>query len=211
MTHRRARRGRDAAADRFGEAQEWFAPSGQAPHGPRRRVPGRSPYDVWLLALLGDTYGLVCPLLDQWTRMADFGVAAAEAAGDVEGQCWLRLARCEIALMFELPGAGFADAERAAVLAAGSTDERLVTAADLHLGARGAGTASTRKARAGMSAGPSRTRPADGVREGISAAITVLLSASARPSARAGAPAQCAGSRPGPHRASGLSDPLPPG
>lgn len=66
--------------------------------------------------------------------MADLGVAAAEAAGDVEGQCWLRLARCEIALTFELPGFGLADAERAAELAAESADQWLRTSVDLHLG-----------------------------------------------------------------------------
>ncbi|SFW60845.1 AfsR/SARP family transcriptional regulator [Amycolatopsis australiensis] len=90
--------------------------------------------EVWRLARVVHSYRVVCPLLDEWTRMADLGVAAAEAAGDVAGQCWLRLARCEIALTFELPGAGLADAERALELAAGSADARLVTSADLHLG-----------------------------------------------------------------------------
>ncbi|MGW5724345.1 BTAD domain-containing putative transcriptional regulator [Amycolatopsis sp. NPDC003865] len=118
-----------------GDAQEWFAAE-----WPNLLAALDAAYaagrhdDVWQLALLGHTYRLVCPLLDEWTRMADLGVAAAEAAGDVEGQCWLRLARCEIALTFELPGHGFADAERAAALAAGSADARLVTSADLHLG-----------------------------------------------------------------------------
>lgn len=90
--------------------------------------------DVWRLARLAHAYRVACPLLDEWTRMADLGVAAAEAAGDVAGQCWLLLARCEIALVFELPGFGLADAERAAELSAGLGDERLVTSADLHLG-----------------------------------------------------------------------------
>ncbi|NBH08237.1 BTAD domain-containing putative transcriptional regulator, partial [Amycolatopsis sp. SID8362] len=43
--------------------------------------------DVWRLARLGHSYRVACPLLDEWTRMADLGVAAAEAAGDVAGQC----------------------------------------------------------------------------------------------------------------------------
>ncbi|WIV60351.1 AfsR/SARP family transcriptional regulator [Amycolatopsis nalaikhensis] len=90
--------------------------------------------DVWRLARLAHAYRVACPLLDEWTRMADLGVVAAEAAGDVAGQCWLLLARCEIALVFELPGFGLADAERAAELSAGLGDERLVTSADLHLG-----------------------------------------------------------------------------
>ncbi|MFJ9781390.1 BTAD domain-containing putative transcriptional regulator [Amycolatopsis sp. NPDC101161] len=119
----------------FAEAQEWFAAE-----WPNLLAALDAAYaagrhdDVWRLARLGHSYRVVCPLPDEWTRLADLGVAAAEAAGDVEGQCWLRLARCEIALAFELPGSGFGDAERAAALAAGSADARLVTSADLHLG-----------------------------------------------------------------------------
>ncbi|RSM39470.1 SARP family transcriptional regulator [Amycolatopsis balhimycina DSM 5908] len=119
----------------FAEAQEWFAAEWpnllavlDAAYAAGRHD------DVWQLARLGHTYRVACPLPDEWTRMADLGVDAAEAAGDVAGQCWLRLARCEIALTFELPGFGLADAERAAELSAGLTDERLVTSADLHLG-----------------------------------------------------------------------------
>jgi DNA-binding SARP family transcriptional activator/tetratricopeptide (TPR) repeat protein len=119
----------------FAEAQDWFAAE-----WPNLLAVLDAAYtagrhdDVWRLALLGHRYRVVCPLLDEWTRMADLGVAAAEAAGDVAGQCWLRLARCEIALTFELPGFGLADAERALELSAGSPDARLVTSADLHLG-----------------------------------------------------------------------------
>ncbi|GAB3135752.1 BTAD domain-containing putative transcriptional regulator [Amycolatopsis stemonae] len=119
----------------FAEAQDWFAAEWpnllavlDAAYAAGRHD------DVWRLARIGHSYRVACPLLDEWTRMADLGVAAAEAADDVEGQCWLRLARCEIALTFELPGAGLADAERALDLAAGSADPRLVTSVDLHLG-----------------------------------------------------------------------------
>ncbi|MDX3188325.1 BTAD domain-containing putative transcriptional regulator [Streptomyces sp. MN03-5084-2B] len=117
------------------EAHDWFAAEWpnllavlDAAYAARRHD------DVWRLARLAHTYRVACPLLDEWTRMADLGVAAAEAAGDVAGQCWLRLARCEIALTFELPGFGLADAQRAAELSATSTDERLRTSVDLHLG-----------------------------------------------------------------------------
>ncbi|MEU4252074.1 BTAD domain-containing putative transcriptional regulator [Amycolatopsis sp. NPDC026612] len=119
----------------FAEAQDWFAAEWpnllavlDAAYASGRHD------DVWRLARLGHTYRVGCPLLDEWSRMADLGVAAAEAAGDVAGQCWLRLARCEIALTFELPGFGLADAERAAELAAALADERLRAAVDLHLG-----------------------------------------------------------------------------
>lgn len=119
----------------FAEAQDWFAAEWPNLLAALDAAYAAGRYDdVWRLALLGHTYRVVCPLLDEWTRMADLGVAAAEAAGDVAGQCWLRLARCEIALTFELPGAGLADAERALELSAGATDSRLVTSIDLHLG-----------------------------------------------------------------------------
>ncbi|MEV7093392.1 BTAD domain-containing putative transcriptional regulator [Amycolatopsis sp. NPDC051045] len=119
----------------FAEAQNWFAAEWpnllavlDAAYAAGRHE------DVWRLARLGHTYRVACPLLDEWSRMCDLGVAAAEAAGDVAGQCWLRLARCEIALSFELPGFGLADARRAAELSAALADERLRTSVDLHLG-----------------------------------------------------------------------------
>ncbi|WP_410669844.1 BTAD domain-containing putative transcriptional regulator [Amycolatopsis sp. cmx-4-68] len=117
------------------EAQDWFAAE-----WPNLLAVLDAAYtagrhdDVWRLARVAHAYRVVCPLLDEWTRMADLGVAAAEAAADVAGQCWLRLARCEIALTFELPGAGLTDAERALELSAGVPDARLVTSVDLHLG-----------------------------------------------------------------------------
>ncbi|MGW3960100.1 BTAD domain-containing putative transcriptional regulator [Amycolatopsis sp. NPDC005003] len=121
--------------DGFAEAQDWFAAEWpnllavlDAAYAAGRHD------DVWRLARLGHSYRVACPLLDEWTRMVDLGIAAAEAAGDVAGQCWLRLARCEIALTFELPGFGLADAERAAELSAGLADERLAASVDLHLG-----------------------------------------------------------------------------
>ncbi|MFI5584364.1 BTAD domain-containing putative transcriptional regulator [Amycolatopsis sp. NPDC051758] len=119
----------------FAEAQDWFAAEWPNLLAVLDAAYAAGRYDdVWRLARIGHTYRVACPLLDEWTRMADLGVAAAEATGDVDGQCWLRLARCEIALTFELPGYGLADAERAAELSAGGRDERLITSADLHLG-----------------------------------------------------------------------------
>ncbi|MDQ7802674.1 BTAD domain-containing putative transcriptional regulator [Amycolatopsis sp. A133] len=119
----------------FGEAQDWFVAEWPNLLAVLDAAYAAGRYDdVWRLARLGHTYRVVCPLLDEWSRMVDLGVAAAEAAGEVAGQGWLRLARCEIALTFELPGFGLADAEWAAEHSAGLTDERLVTSADLHLG-----------------------------------------------------------------------------
>ncbi|MEV6648450.1 BTAD domain-containing putative transcriptional regulator [Amycolatopsis sp. NPDC051371] len=119
----------------FAEAQDWFAAEWPNLLAALDAAYSTGRYDdVWRLALLGHTYRVACPLLDEWTRMADLGVAAAEAAGDVAGQCWLRLARCGIALKFELPGAGLADAERALELSARVPDPGLSTSVDLHLG-----------------------------------------------------------------------------
>jgi DNA-binding SARP family transcriptional activator/tetratricopeptide (TPR) repeat protein len=119
----------------FAEAQDWFAAEWPNLLAALDAAYAAGRYDdVWRLARIGHGYRVVCPLLDEWTRMADLGVAAAEAAGDVAGQCWLRLARCEIALTFELPGAGLADAERALELSAGHPESRLVTSVDLQLG-----------------------------------------------------------------------------
>jgi DNA-binding SARP family transcriptional activator/tetratricopeptide (TPR) repeat protein len=119
----------------FAEAQAWFAAEWPNLLAVLDAAYAAGRYDdVWRLARIGHAYRVACPLPDEWARMADLGVAAAEATGDVDGQCWLRLARCEIALTFELPGFGLADAERAAELSAGRPDERLITSADLHLG-----------------------------------------------------------------------------
>jgi tetratricopeptide (TPR) repeat protein len=119
----------------FAEAHDWFAAEWPNLLAVLDAAYAAGRYDdVWRLARLAHTYRVTCPLLDEWTRMADLGVTAAEAAGDVAGQCWLLLARCEIGLVFDLPGAGLADAERAAELSSGLADPRLATAVDLHLG-----------------------------------------------------------------------------
>ncbi|MEU0533426.1 AfsR/SARP family transcriptional regulator [Amycolatopsis tolypomycina] len=119
----------------FAEAQDWFAAEWPNLLAVLDAAYAAGRYDdVWRLARLGHSYRVVCPLLGEWSRMVDLGVAAAEAAGDVEGQCWLRLARCEIALTFELPGFGLADAERTTELSAVLADERLRTSVDLYLG-----------------------------------------------------------------------------
>jgi DNA-binding SARP family transcriptional activator/tetratricopeptide (TPR) repeat protein len=119
----------------FDEAHDWFA----------RERPnllalldsafdaGRY-HDVWRLARVAHTYRVVAPLADEWPRMIDLGLQAAEAAGDVLGQGWMLISRCAIALTFELPQGCRADAERALELAAELGDQRLVTAANIHLG-----------------------------------------------------------------------------
>jgi DNA-binding SARP family transcriptional activator/Mrp family chromosome partitioning ATPase len=119
----------------FDEAQNWFAAQWpnllavlDAAYAERRYG------DTWRLARAAHTYRVVCPLLDEWTRMVDLGLAAAEASGEVLGQCWMLISRCAIALTFDLPQAGSADAERALDLAIELGDKRAVTVANIHLG-----------------------------------------------------------------------------
>lgn len=117
------------------EAQEWFAdewPNLLAVLDAAFAA-GRHD-DVWRLARLAHSYRVAFPLPDDWAGMVEVGVAAAEAAGDALGQCWMLISRCEIALSFELPEGGLADAERALRLATELDDKRLVTSANIQLG-----------------------------------------------------------------------------
>ncbi|MEV8611093.1 BTAD domain-containing putative transcriptional regulator [Amycolatopsis sp. NPDC051373] len=119
----------------FDEAQDWFEAE-----WPNLLVVLDAAYsaalygDVWRLARVSHTYRVVWPLLDEWTRLVDLGLAAAEASGEILGQCWMLISRCAIALTFELPQARPGDAERALDLAVQLGDKRSVTVANIHLG-----------------------------------------------------------------------------
>ena len=119
----------------FSEAQDWFA--GEWPNIlavlDAAYVAGHYD-DVWKLARVAHTYRVVCPLLDEWTRMVDLGLAAAEAARHLLGQCWMLISRCAVELTFELPQDCLAAAERALALATELGDKRLITSANIHLG-----------------------------------------------------------------------------
>ncbi|MEC3982274.1 AfsR/SARP family transcriptional regulator [Amycolatopsis sp. H20-H5] len=90
--------------------------------------------DVWRLARIAHTYRAVSPLLDEWTRLVDLGVTAAEASGGVLGQYWMLTARCTIAMTFRLPDGCLDAAERTLTLATGLGDKRLMTLANVQLG-----------------------------------------------------------------------------
>ncbi|MFD2474185.1 AfsR/SARP family transcriptional regulator [Amycolatopsis silviterrae] len=118
----------------FAQAQEWFAAEWpnllavlDAAHADGRYA------DVWRLARVAHTYRVVCPLYEEWIRLVDLGLAAAEAADEPLGQCWMLISRCAIALTFELSQGSIADAERAVDLAAG-LDRRSLIVAKIHLG-----------------------------------------------------------------------------
>ncbi|MDT8911058.1 BTAD domain-containing putative transcriptional regulator [Amycolatopsis sp. PS_44_ISF1] len=119
----------------FDEAQRWFAAEWPNLLAVLDAAYAAGRYsDVWRLARVAHTYRVVHPLSDDWNRLVDLGLAAAEAAGEVLGQCWMLISRCAIALTFELPQGCLADAERALDLASELGDKRLVTSANIHLG-----------------------------------------------------------------------------
>ncbi|MEU3622724.1 SARP family transcriptional regulator [Amycolatopsis coloradensis] len=119
----------------FAEAQDWFAAEWEnlVEVLEAARAGGRHD-DVWRLARVAHTYRAVYPLLDEWTRLVEIGLEAAERSGDVLGRCWMLISRCAIALTFELPQGCLADAERALELASAIGDERLMVSANIHLG-----------------------------------------------------------------------------
>ncbi|WP_033294451.1 AfsR/SARP family transcriptional regulator [Amycolatopsis jejuensis] len=118
----------------FDQAQDWFAAEWPNLLAVLDAANAAGRYgDVWRLARVAHTYRVVCPLYEEWTRLVDLGLAAAEAAGEPLGQCWMLISRCAIALTFELPPGCLADAERAVALAAG-LDARSLTVAKIHLG-----------------------------------------------------------------------------
>ncbi|MBE1576630.1 BTAD domain-containing putative transcriptional regulator [Amycolatopsis roodepoortensis] len=119
----------------FDEAQDWFTAEWEnlIEVLEAARAAGRHD-DVWRLARVAHTYRAVYPLLDEWTRLVEIGLEAAERSGDVLGRCWMLISRCAIALTFELPQGCLADAERALELATAIGDDRLTISANIHLG-----------------------------------------------------------------------------
>ncbi|MEU3764334.1 tetratricopeptide repeat protein, partial [Amycolatopsis keratiniphila] len=119
----------------FDDAQHWFTSEWEnlLEVLEAARAAGRHD-DVWRLARVAHTYRAVYPLLDEWTRLVEIGLEAAERSGDVLGRCWMLISRCAIALTFELPQGCLADAERALELASAIGDSRLMISANIHLG-----------------------------------------------------------------------------
>ncbi|RSN23667.1 SARP family transcriptional regulator [Amycolatopsis sp. WAC 01416] len=119
----------------FTDAQDWFTAEWEnlLEVLEAARAGGRHD-DVWRLARVAHTYRAVYPLLDEWRRLIEIGLEAAERSRDVLGQCWMLISRCAIALTFELPQGCLADAERALELATAIGDDRLTVSANIHLG-----------------------------------------------------------------------------
>ncbi|MBB4687902.1 AfsR/SARP family transcriptional regulator [Amycolatopsis jiangsuensis] len=119
----------------FDEAQDWFAAEWPTLLAVLDAAYARQRYaDVWRLARVGHTYRVVCPLYEDWSRLVDIGLGAAEAADEPLGVCWMLISRCAIALTFELSRGSLEDAERAVALAGELGDERSLAVARIHLG-----------------------------------------------------------------------------
>ncbi|MFD9893186.1 BTAD domain-containing putative transcriptional regulator [Amycolatopsis sp. NPDC059027] len=119
----------------FADAAEWFAAEWPNVLATLNALNAEGRYEqAWRLAQVAHSYRLVSPLLDEWTRMVDCGLRAAEGADNLAGQCWMLIARAAIALTFEVPHSGLADAERAGELAAKLGDPRLSICAGIHYG-----------------------------------------------------------------------------
>jgi DNA-binding SARP family transcriptional activator/tetratricopeptide (TPR) repeat protein len=119
----------------FEAARSWFAaewPNLLATLDAARAA-GRDA-DVWQLARVTHTYQVVCPLWDDWTRLVEIGTAAAVRLGDDLARAWMLISRCALALVFELPDGGLADAEEALAIGTRLGDERLRITATIHLG-----------------------------------------------------------------------------
>jgi DNA-binding SARP family transcriptional activator/tetratricopeptide (TPR) repeat protein len=121
--------------DGFEEARSWFVAEWPNLIATLEgaRAAGRDT-EVWQLARVVHTYQVVCPLLDDWTRLVEIGMAAAVRLGDDLARCWMLISHCALALTFELPSGGLADAEAALAIATRLGDDRLRITATIHLG-----------------------------------------------------------------------------
>ncbi|MFF0143866.1 DNA-binding SARP family transcriptional activator [Amycolatopsis sulphurea] len=119
----------------FDEAQDWFAAEWPTLLAVLNAAYAEARYvEVWRLARVAHTYRVVCPLYEDWLQLVDLGLAAAEAADEPLGQCWMLISRCAIALTFELSQGSLADAERAVELAGKLPESRSLAVARIHLG-----------------------------------------------------------------------------
>jgi DNA-binding SARP family transcriptional activator len=90
--------------------------------------------DAWRLARVVHTYCVVRPSFDDWHRLVEAGLAAAEAADNDLGRCWMLISRCAVALTFGQSEGCLADAEAALEIATKLGDDRLVISANIHVG-----------------------------------------------------------------------------
>jgi tetratricopeptide (TPR) repeat protein len=120
---------------RFDHAQSWFEAEWPNLLATLEAAAAAGLHDdVWKLARIVHTYRVVCPLWDEWTRLVEIGVAAAQASGSELGRCWMLISRCAVALTFERSEGSLADAEAALEIATELGDARLVVTAEIHVG-----------------------------------------------------------------------------
>jgi len=89
---------------------------------------------AWQLARVAHTYRVVHPWWEQWDRLIELGLRAAEWAQSAIGSYWLRLSSCSAGLLFDLAERSRVDGEEAVRLAAELDEDRLAISANIHLG-----------------------------------------------------------------------------
>jgi tetratricopeptide (TPR) repeat protein len=90
--------------------------------------------EAWQLARVAHTYRVVRPWWDEWARLVELGLTAAEASRSELGRCWMLISRCAVALTFGLTEGSLADAEAALAIANRLDDDRLTISAEIHVG-----------------------------------------------------------------------------
>ncbi|WP_245975715.1 AfsR/SARP family transcriptional regulator [Amycolatopsis palatopharyngis] len=119
----------------FDEALDWFAGEWANLLSVIEAANGSGAHeDAWQLARVVHTYRVVRPWWDEWTRLVELGLTAAEAAGSELGRCWMLISRCAVALTFGQAEGSLTDAETALDLARRLGDDRLRISADIHVG-----------------------------------------------------------------------------
>ncbi|TVT24220.1 tetratricopeptide repeat protein, partial [Amycolatopsis rhizosphaerae] len=123
------------ALDSVDEALAWFAAEWPNLIATAAAAQDAGRHDeVWRLTRVANTYRIVRPVWDEWSRLVELGTASAEASGSAEARAWMLLARCALALTYELGERGLADAEAALGLSRELPDVRLAIAAKIHRG-----------------------------------------------------------------------------
>ncbi|SFB60372.1 DNA-binding transcriptional activator of the SARP family [Amycolatopsis marina] len=119
----------------FDEALDWFAAEWANLLAVIEAASAAGAYeDAWQLARVAHTYRVVRPWWDEWSRLVELGLTAAEAAGSELGRCWMLISRCAVALTFGLAEGSLTDAEAALDIARDLQDDRLRISAEIHVG-----------------------------------------------------------------------------
>ncbi|WP_173131560.1 AfsR/SARP family transcriptional regulator [Kibdelosporangium persicum] len=98
-----------------------------------------APRDAWRVARMAHDYRVVRSGRSPWDSIVHKGLAAAVAAGDLEGEAWMRHSLCVLRTRFDQAGEAVSDASRVIGIATELGDARLLAAghealADVYFG-----------------------------------------------------------------------------